>query len=349
MPFLIGTGAVVLMFLANTVIQYSQQLFRKDVAWSAIAQLLLFSIPTTLKLTLPVGTAIATSLAVSRLTRESELTAMRAAGIPIRRVLLPVMALGLFASALNFFIVERVMPITEARFKDTFRKIAMSPEAIGVRSNVILKFDDGRYHVSIAAIQKGPSGEVMLTNVFVFHHPKRGEYWFMMADDGFYKDELLTLRKPIVYQFEGSRLVQFEVREEQVIHQRFSVDAWFGTPLPDEQTIVELRESIADLKSRGSQDQAREYELEYHSRFAIPFACFVFALFGPIFAIRFSRGGAFVGVLISVIIVVIYYNLWILFGQVLARNHDILPVLVGAWLPNAIFLLAAAVAIWRSE
>lgn len=349
MPFVIGTGSVVLMFLANTVIQYSQQLFAKDVPWSAILQLLVFSIPATLKLTLPVGTAIATSLAVSRLTRESELTAMRSSGIPIRRVLVPVAVLGIFAASLNFFLVERVMPVTQVRFADTFRKIMMSAEAIGVRSNVILKFDDGRYHVSIAAIQKGDAGAILLRNVFVFHHPKRGEYWFIMADDGTYADGLLTLQQPVVYQFEGTRLVQFAVKQQHVISQRIGVDAFFGTPLPEEQTINELRRTAHELRARGIYDQAREYEHELQSRYAVPFACLVFALFAPVFAIRFSRGGAFVGVLVSVVVVFVYYNLWILFAQVLARNHALLPVVIGAWLPNVLFLFATAVAIWRSE
>jgi lipopolysaccharide export system permease protein len=189
----------------------------------------------------------------------------------------------------------------------------------------------------------------MLSNVFLFHHPKRGEYWFMMADEGVYGDGLLTLQRPVVYQFEGTRLIQFEVRDRHIISQRIAIDAFFGTPLPDEQTARELSRTVAELKSRGIFDQAREYELELQSRYAIPFSCVVFALFGPVFAIRFARGGAFVGVLVSVIVVVIYYNLWVLLAQVLARNHALLPVVVGAWAPNVVFLLAALVAIWRSE
>jgi lipopolysaccharide export system permease protein len=348
-PFLIGTASVVLMFLANTLIHYSEQIFRKDVPWSAVGQLMLFSIPSTLKLTLPVGTAIATSLAVSRLVRESELTALRAAGIPIRRVLLPVIALGVLAAGMNLALVERVMPFTEIKFKDTLRKILMSAEAIGVRSNALLKFDDGRYHVSIAAIEKGAGGEIKLSGLFVFHQPKRGEYWFAMADSGNYKDSLLTLLRPQIYQFEGERLISWDVKDTHVISQRIGVDAFFGTALPEEQTASQLGKTVRELRQRGLADEARRYEVEFWNRFAIPFSCLVFALFSPIFAVKFSRGGPFVGVLISVIVVFVYYNVWILTSQVLANQHGLLPPIVGAWLPNLLFLLTAGVALWKSE
>ena len=54
-PFLIGTAAVVIMFLANVLIAYSGELFRKDIPFSAVGQYLLFKIPQTLNLTLPIG------------------------------------------------------------------------------------------------------------------------------------------------------------------------------------------------------------------------------------------------------------------------------------------------------
>lgn len=347
-PFVVGTASVVLMFLANLLMGYSDYLFRKEISWAAVGQLLLFSIPATLQLTLPVGTTIAVSLAISRLVRESELTAMRAAGIPIRRVLLSVGVAGLLIASGSFYLVNRVTPVTQAKFKDTLRKVLMSAEAIGVRSNVLLKFDEGRYHVSIGSIQKSGKNEILMNNVLVFHQPKQGEYWVAIANSAFYKEGLITLTSPQLWRFEGKELISFEVKNEHVISQRVGMDEFFGDPLPEEQTLSQLRSTATTLRARGVLDEARNYEVEYQNRFAIPFSCLVFALVAPVFALRFARGGAFVGVMLSIILVFAYYNLWIITAQVLAKK-GILPPVVGCWLPNVLFLLAAMIAIRRAE
>lgn len=347
-PLIVSTVSVVLMFQANTLIAYSEYLFERRVPFTAVLQLLLFSIPSTLNLSLPVGATVASALAVSRLVRESELTAMRAAGIPIRRVLSSSVVMGLLVAGLSFYLVERVKPGTEAQFNATLRKVLVSPEAINVRTNEVIKLDNGRYHVSIGVIDQKADGLVTMRNVMVFHQPKRGEYWVATADTAEYKDEVITLIRPSIFQFEGVTCIGFEVKDKQVISERIGLDTFYGQPQKEEQTLTELRDTIRDLRGRGIRDQAREYEVEYQNRFSIPFACLVFALFAPVFALRFAKGGPFIGVLLSLIIVFLYYNFWVITAQILAKK-GILSPLVGCWLPNAVFLAAALLLIWRSE
>lgn len=347
-PFFVGTVAVVIMFLANTLIFYSEYLFKKEIALTAVLQVLLFSIPSALNLTLPVGITIAASLSVARLVRESEITAIRAAGIPIRRTLIPILIMGLIVSGLSFYVYEKLTPVSERRLKETLRKIFASAEAIGVRSNVLLKLDNGRYHISIGTVQQVPGGGVSMKNVLMFHTPKRGEFWVVIAEDSEYKEGLFTMYHPYIWIFEGTRLVQFDVKDKHVISQRVSIDAFFGQPLAPEQNLTQLRETIRVLKERGNLVRAREYEVEYHNRFSVPFACAIFALFAPVFSFHFSKGGPFVGLLLSIVVVFLYYNVWVISAQKLAKA-GFLPSIVGAWLPNALFLLIAMIALWRSE
>jgi lipopolysaccharide export LptBFGC system permease protein LptF len=94
--------------------------------------------------------------------------------------------------------------------------------------------------------------------------------------------------------------------------------------------------------------RVRAVEIVFHNKLAVPAACAIFAVFAPVVAFYFSRGGAFVGVLISIFIVFLYYNLWILTSQVLAKGW-ILPPVLGAWLPNILFAIAGVVALWRAD
>ncbi len=348
-PFLVGTVSVVIMFLANTLITYSQQLFKKEIEPEAVAQLILFSIPTALNLTLPIAVTIAAGLAVSRLTRENELTAMRAAGISLKRAFAPILLMGLVVSVFSFWWTESVRPEAEARAKDTLRKIFAVEEAFTARSNIVIKLDDGRYHLSIGSAQKGPGGKVLIKNILVFSKPARGKDQIVQAAKAEYDGRLLILEQARIWEFDGDRFAEFKVKGQYIISPRISLETFFGQPLPGEQTIQELREKVSELKSMGILHRAREYEVEYHNRFSIPFACLVFALFAPIFAVRFSRGGAFIGVLLSIVIVFLYYNMWLFSAEVLANRLGWLSPVVGSWLPNVLFLFVGLVALWRSE
>lgn len=348
LPFIIGTFAVVLMFVANTLMRFSQDIFGKEINYAAVGQLILFSIPGTLKLTLPMATTLAAALGMSRLSRESEVTAMRAAGISVRRILLPILLFGGLVSLLSFFLAESVVPRSEVKFNDTLRRIFSSGEGIGVRSNVLLKFDNGRYYVNIANVAPGEKGAIAMSDIDVFYKPKIGEIWHYHADDGYYADGVMTLLQPKIRQLEGEQTISFKVKDKLQITQRISTETFFGQPPAKEQTAVELRATIEELRSRGLVDSAEQYETEYHNRFSIPLACIVFALFAPIIAFHYAKGGAFVGVLLSIIIVFLYYNVWILTSQVLA-SAGILSPLLGAWTPNLLFATAALIALWRSE
>ena len=52
--------------------------------------------------------------------------------------------------------------------------------------------------------------------------------------------------------------------------------------------------------------------------------------------------------LVAIIIVFLYYNIWILTSQVLSKGW-ILPPVVGAWLPNVLFGAVGVYALWRAE
>jgi LPS export ABC transporter permease LptG len=344
-PLLIGTVSVVMMFLANTLIAYAGQIFKKEIPFSAVGQYLLFKIPITLNMTLPIGITIASALAMSRLSRETELTAIRAAGAPVRRAILPMVVMGLAVSLVSFWLAEAVTPKAEERATKTLRNIFASAEAVGLKSNVLISLNGGEYNANIGTVRKGEGGGVLMSDVFIYHKPKRGEDWQAQAASASYKDGILTLFQPVILQMEGEKHLVFKP-EKYVINVRVSLDDFFGYQQPDAMTSQQLRKTIATMHARGQETRGLEVDLQ--NKYAVPAACLVFSLFSPVFALRFSRGGAFIGVLVSIIIVFLYYNVWVLCAQVLSKQW-LLPPIVGAWLPNVLFLLAGVVALWRSE
>ena len=81
-------------------------------------------------------------------------------------------------------------------------------------------------------------------------------------------------------------------------------------------------------------DEWRQARVELYERFALPFACLVFALLAVPLSVRPHRGGRAVGFLISVVLVLGYYLLFVI-GSGFAKQGKIPPAL-GVWTPNLV-------------
>jgi lipopolysaccharide export system permease protein len=101
------------------------------------------------------------------------------------------------------------------------------------------------------------------------------------------------------------------------------------------QTASELR--MLSARATSEQRRINEFQVEYHKKFAIPFACIVFVLIGAPLAIRFPRGGPGMVIAISLMIFGIYY-MSLIGGESLGDKGTIKPFW-GPWAPNLLFLL----------
>ncbi len=342
-PFLIGTVTVVLMFQANTYIFLAKTLNLDNVPRKAVFQYIYFQTPTYLNMTLAVGMALGSSLAFSRIARESELTAMRAAGVRILRAIAPVMIFGVFVCFLNFYLAERIMPSMTKRATQLGFQIgalAMTPDFKG---NAVVNLQN--FTVAFGSMHKLGEDELQFTDAWIFDHPTQGQERVYYAKTGRYRAGLWTLDNVYVRMFDGLDVTAAKATK-MTINQQILADSLFAPPIPEEETAEQLRDKIA-LAHRMHFD-AKEIEVKYFERFSVPAACIVFALVGPVFSIIFARGGGFFGVLLSIIMVLVYYNAFVISTEILSKL-DAVPSWVAAWLPNILFALVGAVAIRRLE
>jgi len=342
-PFLIGTVSVLMMFQANQLIFIFKNVSVQNVPFSAIFQLVLYKTPFWANMTLPVGMSLASSLAISRLTRESELTAMRAVGTKILRVIAPVAAFGLVVAIGNFLLVEKVMPTAER----TYNKLQTDVLSLGgiptFNQNIGIKLKG--WHVNFGSVQRGSAGQLVLNDIIIFER-QPGKTTILSAKTGSYNNGNWIFTDTFTWVVNGLQLVSAKAGKPVIFKEPIEVDSLFGQALPEEKTLGELKAAIEANKRSGL--DSRSEEVQYHSRFAVPAACLVFAIVGPVFAVWFSRSGAFVGVLLSMVLVLAYYNAWVISTEIFGKNGWTAPWLA-AWLPNIIFIALGLVAIRRLE
>src|SRR5579871_2086674 len=122
-PFLIGQAAIVLMLTGTVLYNNADVLLVNQVPWQFVARMVIFFLPFLIHMTMPVAMAVAASLAVSRLGRDSEITVLRAAGISLVRIFLPIFVVGLLASVADFYFGEVVVPRAVDRFQGVLNEI----------------------------------------------------------------------------------------------------------------------------------------------------------------------------------------------------------------------------------
>jgi lipopolysaccharide export system permease protein len=108
-------------------------------------------------------------------------------------------------------------------------------------------------------------------------------------------------------------------------------------------TSVELQ----SLKGRAESLEMgmNQYRVEWHKKFAIPFACIVFVLIGAPLAVRFPRGGVGMVIAFSLVIFAIYWSG--LTGGEQLGDKGVVPPFWAMWTVNALFLMLGLFAIAR--
>lgn len=342
-PFLIGTLAVSLMFSINQLMAIMKEISLQNVPREAIFLSLIYKLPFWMNMTLPIGVSLAASLAFTRLSRESELTAMRAAGIPIFRAIIPVVTFGIAVALGNYLLVEKVMPQSERKFTDIARKVGLLGIMPEFRSNAVVYLRD--YTASFGSVIRTSDDTLQLSKVILIQRPRPDETIIFTSDSGTYKDGIWRLHKPYVWMLKGLDLMGVKPRKEDtVIDQRIIIDDLLNPRGEETQTANQLLEAINNGKKTGL--DTRQLEVAYHNRFSIPFSCIVFAMVAPIFAILFARTGGFAGVLLSIFLVMVYYNVYIICSDIIGRN-GLMPPVAAAWLPNIIFSIIGVLALRR--
>ena len=100
-------------------------------------------------------------------------------------------------------------------------------------------------------------------------------------------------------------------------------------------TLAELRANIASPKA--SAKLRLDMKLELHRRFALPFACLVFALVGVPLGVQNQRSGKAAGFAVSIGIILLYYM--VLAAGKSFGERGLLPAAAAIWTPNVIFAI----------
>ncbi len=356
LPFVCGVLLIMVMLVGNTLYPWIQQIAEYHIPALVIAKVVAFNLPTVFVLTLPAGQALAAAWSVNRLARDSEVTAIRMSGVPLRRLFLPIFLMGVFTSLVGFIVYNQVAPAAYRQFQQTQTQMgAFALSALpSIAADKVFTFQDYSFHIH--QIQKDPrdADKLHLVGVTIFQNPPAGGGFPILytAQSATFDRDIWTLNGVVTHMLNAQGQENYEVAGTTVtLPLRVPLDSLMqgAAQTPDMMTMRDLGTEMRALGSTGQRgtDQYNNVAYNYYAKLSLPFLCLAFALCAPPLSLRFSRQGAYTGILLSILMVWVAWNT-LLLGKFLSLSGRLSPLLA-AWVPDVLFTVIGLVFLWRME
>lgn len=122
-PFLFGTAIIVFIFLSQYMINYLPKLAGKGLGLDVIAEFMVLNMSWILVLAIPIGVLFASVMSFGALSATHEVTVMKASGMGLIRMMMPVALIGTLLWALTFWYTDNVLPDTNLRLSSMMQNI----------------------------------------------------------------------------------------------------------------------------------------------------------------------------------------------------------------------------------
>jgi len=136
-PLIFAFAAMTSIMLLNQVARRFGALVGKGLPWSVIGEVFLLCLPFIIAMTLPMAVLVAMLHTFSQLASDSEITAMRASGIGVGRLVRPMLLSGILLTAVNFWFTDQVLPDSNAQLRNLLINIQRKKPTLEMREQVI--------------------------------------------------------------------------------------------------------------------------------------------------------------------------------------------------------------------
>ncbi|MBO5134794.1 MAG: LptF/LptG family permease [Bacteroidaceae bacterium] len=286
----------------------------------------------------PLFVFIAVIFFTSKLADNSEIIAMKSAGMSFRRMLRPYMISAALIALMSFLLGAYVIPkgnIARVNFENTYIK----KKKITSADNIQMKVDTGVVAYITHFDNKTKSGYGFSLDKFedkklVSHLTAQTIQYDTLSDRRY----SWTLRMYRIRTQEGMReRIESGNKLDTIIMMEPS-DFFYTNKQQETMTLPQLDEFIDKQTMRGASGVST-FEVEYHKRFAMPFAAFILTIIGVSLSCEKRKGG--MGTSIGVGLALSFsYILFQAVSAAFATNAGFSPMLA-VWIPNILFSIIA--------
>src|SRR5712692_6178412 len=151
-PLGYAVAALTCAMLVNQVAKQFGNLVGKGLPWGIIVQVFALSIPFIVAMTLPMAVLVAVLYTFSHLAADNEITAMKASGISIGRLLTPVLGGAVAVTLCALLWNDQLLPRANHRLRTLLVDIQRKKPSFSLKEQVINEVIQGQFFLRAARI-----------------------------------------------------------------------------------------------------------------------------------------------------------------------------------------------------
>ncbi|MBP5527628.1 MAG: LptF/LptG family permease [Bacteroidales bacterium] len=226
-PLVLTFAIAVFVLLMQFVWKYVDDLVGKGLEFSVIAELLTYASATFVPMALPIAVLFASIMTMGNFGEKYELVAMKAGGVSLTRVMMPMAIVVLLLTGMAFYFANNVMPTAMLKYRMTLYDITRKKPAVNIRPGEYYKDIEG-YVIRVGS--KDSDGSTMHDVVIYDHTHGMNEITVTVAQSG------------IMTASADNRYLRFTLRDGYSYSESSSGEMYTRRPFTtigfDEQTIT---------------------------------------------------------------------------------------------------------------
>ncbi len=302
--------------------------------------------PEIVKLMTPVGVLFAALFTAGKAANLSELTAIKASGVSLFRFMLPFLITTLIISCLSIYFSGYIVPMAN-KTKLNIEQEYLKKNINFTGSNIY--FQDSKQRIVSISYFDNNSNRASKVSIqdFDIKNPEQMKSRIDAVSLSF--DTLKNIwiaQNGIKREFYGRQQKADYFTTLEINDLNFSpADLLQKQTRPTEMNLSELSELIKS-QSRAGNDPTSTL-IEYHSRIAFAVTSVIVVLFGLPISANKRKGGIASQVGLNILVTFLYL-VFMKVSQAFGKNGSLNPIIT-AWFANFIFMIAAAINLWRAK
>ena len=331
-PIILAVFIFTFIFLLDIVVAMMEHIIVKGISVFDVLRLLSFYIPPILTQTIPIGMFFGIMICFTKFSRNSESVAMVSAGMSIKDILKPILAIAIGAAIFIVFLQESIIPRSFIKLKYVGTKIAYENPVFQLKEKT---FIDNLDEYSIYVDEVDSNGKAK--NIIAFEKSKDKNKFPMVltGKEAFWKDSAIIIKE--------SQFISFDETGKKNLIGTFDENRIVLKPNFQELSIkikdveaLSISELIRGLK-KVETTEVIKYKIEIFRKLALVFSTIPLAIIGFCLSLghhRISKKYSFILAMIIVFAYIIFLNV----GIVMATAGKLNPF-IATWTPNVLLYL----------
>jgi lipopolysaccharide export system permease protein len=334
-----GMSMFVLTFVMvlGNLVKFAELIISKGVPLLLATKLFLYLIPYLFTFILPISALCGTLLSIGRLSGDNELIAIRASGVNLFKLLVPVLLVGFMLSLFSVILNNQIIPASHYKSREIMLELGSeNPTAALEEGTFITAFEkfilfiyhiDGHKFSNIRIYE--PQGEDKPPRTII---AKKGEF-IVLPEKKILKLKLVDGTSDEINPSDPDNFYKLNFKTYFMNIDFKKQKESKGDKKTKSMTLTELRQKIPSFRKAGI-DPAPLYT-EIYKRLTLAFSCLVFIILGAPFAMITKRREKSINFGFAFVIVALFY-LMLLGCEALSIEGKLAPSLAMA-IPNTIF------------